>query len=138
MKAGWHKKTLLLAALALLAGIATTRLLASDEEVAVERHYTKTPDAPRGQTQAEADAKSAGCISCHSASDAPSMHDNRAVMLGCADCHGGDAAVKAAENLPKTDPQYAALRDKAHVLPRYPESWHYPKSANPKESYTLL
>ena len=138
MAAGWHKKALLLAALALLAGTAATRLLANDEEVAVERHYTKTPDAPRGQTQAEADNKSAGCVSCHSASDAPSMHDNQAILLGCADCHGGDAAIKAAANLPKSDPQYAVLRDKAHVLPRYPNSWHYPSSANPKESYTLL
>src|SRR3546814_12904250 len=31
-----------------------------------------------------------------------------------------------------------AARDKAHVLPRYPESWHYPSSANPKRTYTLL
>ena len=138
MAAGWHKKALLLAALALLAGAATTRLLAGDEDVAVERHYTKTPDAPRGQTQAEADAKSAGCISCHSASDAPSMHDNQAVLLGCADCHGGNAAVKVEASLSKTDPQYAVLRDQAHVLPRYPQNWKYPSSANPKESYTLL
>ena len=56
MAAVWHKKALLLAALALLVGTAATRLLANDEEVAVERHYTKTPDAPRGQTQAEAPA----------------------------------------------------------------------------------
>ena len=138
MAAGWHKKALLLAALALLAGAATTRLLAGDEDVAVERHYTKTPDAPRGQTQEQADAKSAGCISCHSASDAPSMHDNQAVLLGCADCHGGNAAVKVAAGLAKTDPQYAVLRDQAHVLPRYPQNWKYPSSANPKESYTLL
>jgi cytochrome c553 len=136
MAAGWHKKALLLAVMALLAGVATTRLLANDEEVAIERHYAKAPDAPRGQTQEEADTKSNGCISCHSASDAPSMHDNQAVLLGCADCHGGDATVKAAANLAKTDPQYASARDRAHVLPRYPESWHYPSSANPKESYT--
>ncbi len=138
MAAGWHKKALLLAALALLAGAATNRLLANDQEVAVERHYAKTPDAPRGQSQADADAKSVGCVSCHSASDAPSMHDNQAVLLGCTDCHGGDATVKVAANLTKTDPQYAALRDHAHVLPRYPESWRYPASANPKESYALL
>ena len=28
--------------------------------------------------------------------------------------------------------------DSAHVLPRYPNSWHYPVSANPKHSFTLL
>ncbi|MFO1246649.1 MAG: hypothetical protein U1E93_00170 [Alphaproteobacteria bacterium] len=138
MAPGWHKKAVLLAVMALLAGAATTRLLAGDEDVAVERHYAKTPDAPRGQSQAEADAKSEGCISCHTKSDAPSMHDNQAVLLGCADCHGGDATVKAAASLGKSDPQYAALRDRAHVLPRYPENWKYPSSANPQQSYTLL
>ena len=138
MIAGWHKKSLLLVVLALLAAGVTQRLLADDEEVAVERTYVKTPDAPRGQSQEDADAKSAGCISCHTKSDAPSMHDNVAVVLGCADCHGGDAMVKAPEGLAATDPQYATLRDKAHVLPRYPQDWNYPHSANPKESYTLL
>ena len=65
-------------------------------------------------------------MSCHAASDAPSMHDNQAVLLGCADCHGGDATVTAPAGLAKADPQYASLRDHAHVLPRYPENWHYP------------
>src|SRR5208282_2374313 len=110
-------------ALALLAVGVTGRLLADDEEVAVERSYVKTPDAPRGQSQADADAKSVGCISCHTKSDAPSMHDNVAVVLGCADCHGGDATVKAPEGLAAAEPQYGVLRDKAHVLPRYPQDW---------------
>jgi len=138
MVAGWHKTSFLLVVLALLAAGVTTHLLADDEEAAVERTYAKTPDAPRGQSQEEADAKSAGCISCHTKSDAPSMHDNSAVLLGCADCHGGDASVKAPEGLAAADPQYATLRDRAHVLPRYPQDWNYPHSANPKESYTLL
>ncbi len=138
MVAGWHKTSFLLVVLALLAAGVTTHLLADDEEAAVERTYAKTPDAPRGQSQEDADAKSTGCISCHTKSDAPSMHDNSAVLLGCADCHGGDATVKAPEGLAATDPQYATLRDHAHVLPRYPQDWNYPHSANPKESYTLL
>src|SRR5579875_3285938 len=138
MVVGWHKKSLLLVLLALLAAGVAGRLLADDEETAIERTYIKTPDAPRGQSQEEADAKSAGCISCHTKSDAPSMHDNVAVVLGCADCHGGDATVKAPDGLAAADPQYAVLRDKAHVLPRYPQDWNYPHSANPKESYTLL
>ncbi len=41
MVAGWHKKSLLLVALALLAVGVTGRLLADDEEVAVERTYVK-------------------------------------------------------------------------------------------------
>ena len=33
---------------------------------------------------------------------------------------------------------FAAARDLAHVLPKYPESWHWPSSANPQRSYALL
>ena len=76
MVAGWQKKSFLLVVLALLAAGVTSHLLADDEEVGIERTYVKTPDAPRGQSQEDADAKSAGCISCHTKSDAPSMHDN--------------------------------------------------------------
>src|SRR5208282_2159837 len=54
------------------------------------------------------------------------------------DCHGGDAHVTAPPGLKKTDAEYAAIRDRAHVLPLYPEAWNYPSSAKPKESYTLL
>ena len=28
--------------------------------------------------------------------------------------------------------------ERAHVLPSYPDDWHYPHSANPKDSYALL
>ncbi|HEY0266583.1 MAG TPA: multiheme c-type cytochrome, partial [Rhizomicrobium sp.] len=138
MTARWHRKSVLLAMMALLACGGATYVLAGDEDVAVERHYAKTPDVKMGESQEEADAKSAGCISCHTASDAPSMHENIAVVIGCADCHGGDATVTAPKGLDPKAAQYASLRDRAHVLPRYPENWHYPSSANPKESYTLL
>ncbi|MEY4966120.1 MAG: hypothetical protein RL274_1703 [Pseudomonadota bacterium] len=136
MSAGWKKYPLLPVLLLLLAG--GSHLLAAEDEVPVERHYAVAPDAPRTQSEGEAEAKSTGCVSCHTASDAKTMHNNAAVNLGCADCHGGNAAVMAPPGMDKTDSQYAGLRDKAHVLPRYPESWHYPKSANPKQSYTLL
>ena len=66
------------------------------------------------------------------------MHANPAVVLGCVDCHGGDAQVAAPSGLGDGDPAYRALVEQAHVLPRYPESWHYPSSANPQHSYTLL
>jgi hypothetical protein len=122
---------------ALLLGAPAT-LQASDEEHPVHRIYAFSPPAPVGQTQEQADAKSAGCVSCHTASDASTMHNSPSVVLGCVDCHGGDAKVTAAANLPKTAPAYARLRDQAHVLPRYPLTWHYPHSANPKQSYTLL
>src|SRR3546814_17593455 len=83
-------------------------------------------------------AKSEGCTSCHVRTDAPTMHATPAVRLGCTDCHGGDTSVFGNPDLPHDHPDYVAARDRAHVLPRYPESWHWPSSANPKRSYTLL
>jgi hypothetical protein len=117
--------------LALLISVAAPSF-ASEAEHAVERDYVTAPPAPARQTSADVDAKSKGCMSCHSESDAPSMHASPAVRLGCTDCHGGDASVFA------TDAKDAAARDRAHVLPMYPESWHFPSSANPERTYTLL
>jgi len=111
--------------------------IAAEGEKARQIDYRDYPPAPNEQTQAEADKKSNGCISCHTASDAATMHASPAVVLGCTDCHGGsaDAAIPPG---PYTDEAYAAARDKAHVLPLYPAAWHYPSSANPERSYTLL
>ncbi|MBU6164766.1 MAG: hypothetical protein KGQ52_01395 [Alphaproteobacteria bacterium] len=114
--------------------------IASEGEKPVARDYAhvRAPAAPKWQTQAQADAKSAGCISCHSASDEATMHAPKSVVLGCTDCHGGDAKIIAPAALAMADPNYAKLRDDAHVLPSFPEAWHFPSSANPKRSYTLL
>jgi len=60
------------------------------------------------------------------------------VVLGCTDCHGGNASVFATDISDHNAPSYVAARDKAHVLPKYPSAWHWPSSANPKRSYTLL
>ena len=67
-----------------------TTLLANEGEEAQEVLYTEAKDAPRQQSQQEADAKSKGCLTCHTATDKMSMHDNEAVTLGCTDCHGGN------------------------------------------------
>src|SRR6185312_9961489 len=133
-KFGWRVAAL--AALILAAPMALRA--AGDEEKPVPRTYHTQAPAPAGESEADAHTKIVGCESCHTASDAPSMHKSSAVVLGCVDCHGGDATVTAAKDLAKTSSQYAALRDKAHVLPRYPKTWHFPSSANPQESYTLL
>jgi hypothetical protein len=128
-----RRLTTLLLPIVLLPGI----VLASEGEKPRKVDYPHYPPAPEKQAQAEADRKSAGCVSCHTASDAATMHVSDAVVLGCTDCHGGDADMRAPAG-PHTDDAYAAARDRAHVVPRYPESWHYPSSANPKRSYTLL
>ncbi len=83
-------------------------------------------------------AKSTGCVDCHAQTDQATMHASPAVVLGCTDCHGGDAAVRWHGGAAASQPDYAAARDRAHVLPRYPEAWRYPASANPERSYTLL
>ena len=36
------------------------------------------------------------------------------------------------------DDAYKKAMDRAHVQPRYPETWHYPHSANPENTFTLL
>lgn len=72
------------------------------------------------QTDEQAMAKSAGCITCHKGIEP--MHESKNVRLGCVDCHGGDANCLTKEG--------------AHVHPKYPERW--PTSANPKKTYSLL
>ncbi len=120
---------------------ASAGLVASDGEKPVFRDYTAVfaPPAPEAQTKEEAAAKSAGCITCHSASDALTMHKSPAVLLGCTDCHGGNAKIGLENASIKMDSApYMEVLKKAHVLPRYPESWHWPSSANPERSYTLF
>ena len=76
------------------------------------------PSAPEKQTVAEADAKSTGCMSCHTATDRHTRHQNPGVVLGCTDCHGGN-------------PAPGLTQRKAHVQPQHPEFW--PTSANPSD-----
>ena len=69
------------------------------------------------QTQAEADAKSAGCMECHQGVEP--MHKSPFVVLGCTDCHGGNA-------------KRHLLVEDAHPKPTYPEYWK--TAANPPVS----
>ncbi|MFC3712517.1 hypothetical protein ACFOMD_08050 [Sphingoaurantiacus capsulatus] len=130
----WTAGALLIAAVA----FGSAQLIAAEGEKPRDIKYEFTPPSPLTQTKAQADAKSAGCLTCHTASDAYSMHASPAVVLGCVDCHGGKASVKAPAGLNPKSAAYMRFQEAAHVLPRYPESWHYPSSANPKVSYTLL
>ena len=95
------------------------------------------PPAPESQTVEQAHAKSVGCMSCHTATDRHTMHQNPGVILGCTDCHGGDAKVDAA-GLKREEPAYMEALRKAHVLPRNEKAWHWPSSATPERTYTLL
>ncbi len=92
--------------------------------------YSRAGLPPRNwidQTQAEADAKSNGCLECHRGVEP--MHKSAYVVLGCTDCHGGDATKG------KRDPTVDGLIP-GHVRPVYPEYWR--TAANPAESSTIL
>ncbi len=81
----------------------------------------KMPPDLSSQTQAQADAKSAGCKSagCHVGIE--EMHPGS--PLGCVDCHGGNAT--------------ATKKELAHVQPLDPRDW--PKSGRlPVRSYAML
>ena len=131
---------LLVAALTLGLAMLGGEVMAADKEKPVKRDYSRViaPPAPARQSIVEMMAKSEGCNTCHVKTDAPTMHATPAVRLGCTDCHGGDASVRGNSELPHDHPDYVAARDRAHVLPKYPDSWHWPSSANPKRSYALL
>lgn len=128
----------MLIALSVLAAFAPA--LASDAKLP-NRTYVIAPVAPKTQTEAQAQAKSEGCVTCHTASDRHTMHVNPGVVLGCTDCHGGNAAVAGAtvgEQAQRNHPLYRKAMDRAHVMPRDEKFWKYPSSANPPLSYTKL
>ncbi len=88
----------------------------------------------RGQSQEEAMAKSTGCISCHTASDEPTMHPSKGVHLGCTDCHGGNNSVEVAAGTSATSQEYQSAKEKAHVQPR--DSFFKNRTTLPEGAYT--
>ncbi len=113
-------------------------VFASEDKKPQDIIYTKTPSAPRFQSQEDVDRKTKGCQSCHTESDRASMHISEGVQLGCTDCHGGNSSIFKPAKATRSDESYKKALEQGHVLPLYPESWHFPSSANPKHSYTLL
>jgi len=118
--------------------IAGAPAFATEGESPRDIAYQTAPPAPVSQSQAAASMKSMGCLTCHEKTDQPTMHANPGVVLGCADCHGGNAQVARPEGAQPGEPGYRAALDQAHVQPRFPQAWHYPSSANPQRTYTLL
>ena len=106
-----------------------------------DRHYLTAPPAPKTQSEDSALQKSSGCMSCHTASDRHTMHANPAVVIGCTDCHGGDASISRTHRNTKSDfnnPADHTAMERAHVLPRDEHFWKAPSSANPEQSYAKL
>jgi len=87
-----------------------------------------------GQTPADAERKSAGCISCHTQTDQPTMHATGTVLLGCADCHGGNANIRIVAGVASASSEYEQAKRQAHPQPRDPR-WAN-RSANPERAYT--
>src|SRR5438445_6562269 len=76
------------------------------------------PATFKGQAQEDADHKSSGCISCHGTADEPTMHATKTVLLGCTDCHGGNAGPSITPGVAQDSADYTAAKEKAHVQPR--------------------
>ncbi len=105
------------------------------------------PEGLSRQSREAAEAKSAGCLSCHTMAkdkagpgsfDDPNMHVAEA-RVGCTDCHGGNAAAfrpESSQNERPYDADYDDAKKQAHVAPRFPLEWA--SSANPVRSFTLL
>jgi hypothetical protein len=89
---------------------------------------------PRGQSNQEAVFKSAGCISCHTSTDEPTMHPTKTVFLGCTDCHGGNASVSVAPGSSANSAEYNVVKEKAHIQPR--DASFRVRSALPERTYT--
>jgi len=100
--------------------------------------YAATPPAPERQTVEEAQAKSKGCVTCHTTTDRHTMHQNPGVVLGCTDCHGGEAKIAKPPQAERPSVAYLAALRRAHVLPRDEKAWKWPSSATPERTYTLL
>lgn len=115
---------LLIGLLMLIAGIT---LIARAEDL--PKNWKQTP---RDLSPAAAQAESVGCRDCHTKTDAETMHSNSAVVIGCANCHGGDAKVRA-EGLKTGSAEYLAAKTAAHVQPKNKELWQ--TSRNPEGSY---
>ena len=99
----------------------------------VQEAVRRKLDMPRyGETQQEADAASAGCMSCHAGIEHPSMHAEDTVVLGCADCHGGNASVMAAGT--KGSHEYEEAEHRAHVQPRIASN--AARGGHPVRAYT--
>ena len=131
--------------LSILAAIGAVLALIIASAVAMERplpaasvDHAALPKANRiDQSHAAADAKSAACLVCHHGVE--DMHNSPNVVLGCVDCHGGNAAdalTKQFAGFGQDKAKYDAFKNASHVQPLNKEFWK--TSANPIESTVLL
>ena len=121
-----------------LAGV-VTYTFASSEEKPVARTYEAQAKAPERRPPRRRTRKSEGCISCHTATDRATMHANAAVVLGCTDCHGGDAAkMKPAGTTPTRLRVRRGARRGARPAALSGGAGSSRRAPIPSDSYTLL
>ncbi|HIG16854.1 MAG TPA: hypothetical protein EYQ31_05965, partial [Candidatus Handelsmanbacteria bacterium] len=99
--------------------------------------YPEYPPAPARQSPEGAEKASIDCISCHTDTDAKTMHVNPGVQIGCADCHGGNPTVQVGAVVFPDSKLFEQTKADAHVQPTLPDSWGETSGA-PERSYTLL
>ena len=122
------------------AGIACALLALACGIIALKRWHrparvhaqTAMASIPRGESSEQAQRQSSGCVSCHTTTDAASMHPQSTVVIGCADCHGGDPTI-VATGQPGTV-EYTEAKRKAHIQPRFRED--AARGGHPKEVYS--
>ena len=86
----------------------------------------------RNESPQQAAAASVGCITCHVGIEHANMHAEDTVVLGCADCHGGNASIQIAGA--KDSAGYNAAKNKAHILSRFaPDA---ARGGHPVRAYT--
>jgi hypothetical protein len=129
-------RTRKIAPCAALAAMCALLVVGAYVESASGRQASDSATEPRLLQQTEDDVarKSAGCISCHTQTDEPTMHATGTVRLGCTDCHGGRADLPAPAGAQAGSPAYEQAKRAAHVLPRDPAMAD--RSAEPVRAYT--
>jgi len=68
----------------------------SIQDLQAQLNTLPTAGPSRGESPAQAEERSTGCLTCHTRLENRNMHPEDTVVLGCTDCHGGDASVRAA------------------------------------------
>ena len=109
-----------------------TQQVAGVDQTRGARELLKFSLPRRGESPEEAAEASSGCISCHIGIEHPNMHAEATVMVGCAECHGGDPSIQIAGS--KGSVEYAAAERKAHVQPRLAED--AARGGHPVRAYT--
>lgn len=97
-----------------------------------EKGFSRGPSVPRGESPEQAAAASTGCLTCHTGIEHANMHAEDTVVLGCADCHGGNSTISITGA--KGSAAYEAAKKRAHVQPRFAEN--AARGGHPVRAYT--